>query len=184
MKSVSLGKYSLLSLLAIIAVLFLAIIGALALLDTFIFGRKAIAVSAHVMPGTSSAELAQSRADVVRLQKENLQLKNQQQGFIGSGGFMEWPKPDPGKSYYFLVLASVRGTAIIPEELNSSYHLVYDLEQKKYVAIHNFGAAIGGRDFVYEVRGEPSGVISFSPHLHEAADALMKKFGVVPGSTR
>lgn len=183
MKSDFSGKYSLSGWLAIIVTLF-AILGALALLDVTILRCKPSAAAVYVTPSITSAELAQSKVDLTQSQKENQLLEGKLHESTVSGGFMKWPKPSPGKSYYFLVLASVRGTAILPEDPNSSYHLVYDLERKKYVAMLNSGSAIGGRDFVYEVRGEPNGTISFSAHLHDDASALMEKFGVEPGSTR
>jgi hypothetical protein len=99
-------------------------------------------------------------------------------------GFLDWPTPLVGESEYFLMISSVMGSVILPEDPNTSYHIAYDMKKRKIVAIRNSGSAIGGRDYVYEVYLAADGSRAFRVHMREQADALMHRFGVVPGSTR
>ena len=103
---------------------------------------------------------------------------------ILNSGFLEWPNPEVGKSYYFLVIDSVQATAIQPEDPNTSFHILYDLENKRYVAIRNTGGGLGGRDFILEISTDKDGSRVKSFHTTTNAQAIMDRFGIKVGSTR
>ena len=123
------------------------------------------------------------------LQKENNQLVTDNEHLKIeidarnlNGGFFGWPPGTPDKSYFFLVLASVRGTALEPEEKNTAYHVVYDLESKKYVAMKSTENALAGRDFIVGCEYDNGPVTRF--YTQEKAAEILERFGVKIGSAR
>jgi len=107
-------------------------------------------------------------------------MKRQVDAIARARGFFEWPNPPEGRSYYFLVLASVPG----PEDSKTSFHIAYDLVNPRYVPIRNAEGAIDGQGFVLEISSQPNGSLVKSSHTGTNAIEIMNRFGITPSTMR